>query len=81
MKPILATIAAETPGLFRVAIIHRPQAATEGGAVVAWLMRNGCFETPRSPKEAQRIAEYPRAKAERELNRAASVVRAMPAAA
>ncbi len=74
----IATRTAETPGLFRVGIFSHvsPVAGPiEGGSVVAWLMRSGHFEMPRSPEQARRIAEYERPKAERELERAASVLR------
>ncbi len=76
MKTTLGTRTAETPGLFRVGIFRHPtEDATFGGVTVAWLMRNGRFWMPTSAQEAKGIAEYPRAKAERELERAASVAR------
>lgn len=76
MKTTLGTRTADTPGLFRVGIFRYPTEDTcFGGVIVAWLMRNGQFEMPTSAAQAKRIAEYPRAKAERELERAASVAR------
>lgn len=74
MKTLLCTCNAETPGLFRVGVLHRAAGELVGGVVVAWLMRSGKFAMPTSPREAGCIADMSREKAEKELYRAASLL-------
>lgn len=75
MKTVLKTCDGETPGLFRVGIFHRPADSFEGGAVVAWLCRDGCFSMPRNPREARKIAEFTPTVAIKKVENAISVLR------